>query len=302
MSKEHNFFSRDPRRAVVISWTVGVPIFVCLLILGLLGDGEGFWGNRPYLTNILTALTGAGIGVPFALTVLNGYARIQATAAEWHSARNYANQLVSSLNENMLLAIGRDASGMEMKNFVRRLKVWSMRFDELNESMNAPEFPDRERALNAHRGVFEALTREVQELSVAADSLLLPCEEDSADAETQFNLDWNTLDRVVRPRIDETKGNWVPVDVYRVLSYRRHKFLSSDYISRGLDQLASELKYSFVTESTFYIEVKPRTYFPDGPARVSPPRLSELIGRIDQLLELWTAVCGLRSAADSLRG
>jgi ABC-type xylose transport system permease subunit len=46
---------------------------VALLVVGILGDSQGWWQSRPFLTNIVSTLAGACFGLPvLLLQILNG--------------------------------------------------------------------------------------------------------------------------------------------------------------------------------------------------------------------------------------
>jgi hypothetical protein len=74
------------RRVWVFLWAAGLA----LLGFGIWGDQTGFWGDKPYFTNVFSALTTASFGVPLALIVLQRISATEADAAEARSARRMA--------------------------------------------------------------------------------------------------------------------------------------------------------------------------------------------------------------------
>src|SRR5262245_33953951 len=58
--------SAKVRRMAILMWTVGG----LLAILGLAIDLDGGWADLPFLTNLISSLAGALIGIPFALLVV----------------------------------------------------------------------------------------------------------------------------------------------------------------------------------------------------------------------------------------
>jgi hypothetical protein len=78
--------SRVVRRVWVFLWAAGLA----LLGFGIWGDQTGFWGDKPYFTNVFSALTTASFGVPLALIVLQRISATEADAAEARSARRMA--------------------------------------------------------------------------------------------------------------------------------------------------------------------------------------------------------------------
>ncbi|MGW3786008.1 hypothetical protein ACWD5Z_15550 [Micromonospora chokoriensis] len=54
------------RLVALVSWAVGAVV----LASGWLGDQEGFWDDRPFLTNVASSLATAALGLPIALIVI----------------------------------------------------------------------------------------------------------------------------------------------------------------------------------------------------------------------------------------
>jgi len=81
------------KTAWIVLWTAGVM----LLIFGAWGDSTGFWANKPFLTNMFSALTSAAFGVPLALVVLQRVAASEADAAEARAARRMAGRVSADL-------------------------------------------------------------------------------------------------------------------------------------------------------------------------------------------------------------
>jgi hypothetical protein len=81
------------RKAWILLWAVGAA----LLALGAWGDRDGFWTDKPYLTNTFSALTSAAFGVPIALVVLQRIAASETDAAEARAARRMARRVSADL-------------------------------------------------------------------------------------------------------------------------------------------------------------------------------------------------------------
>lgn len=84
---------RTLRKAWIVLWAIGMV----LLALGAWGDSDGFWADKPYLTNTFSALTSAAFGIPLALVVLQRIAASEADAAEARSARRMARRVSADL-------------------------------------------------------------------------------------------------------------------------------------------------------------------------------------------------------------
>jgi hypothetical protein len=70
------------KKVWIALWGTGI-IF---LGLGWLGDSVSFWVNKPFLTNVLSALTGAAFGIPLALVFLQRITARETDAAQKRAA------------------------------------------------------------------------------------------------------------------------------------------------------------------------------------------------------------------------
>lgn len=77
------------RRICIALWGVSVG----LLGFGIWGDVAGFWGDKPFLTNTVSALTGAAFGLPVALLVIKGLEENVADGVEARAARRVSSEL-----------------------------------------------------------------------------------------------------------------------------------------------------------------------------------------------------------------
>jgi hypothetical protein len=67
-------------------WLIGVV----LLVLGWVGDSHGFWSDRPFMTNLVSSVTGAIFGIPFVLVIIQQIATAQAERVEARAAQRLA--------------------------------------------------------------------------------------------------------------------------------------------------------------------------------------------------------------------
>ncbi|GIF53841.1 hypothetical protein DFJ67_1803 [Asanoa ferruginea] len=78
-------------------------LLVCgsgLWILGILGDDQGWWTDRPFFINFVSSLTAACFGIPFAMLVLRYLQSVQRIRAESLSdLRNALIAMSTSLDE-----------------------------------------------------------------------------------------------------------------------------------------------------------------------------------------------------------
>ena len=88
---------RDTGRTLKHAWAALSAAGVALLALGVWGDHAGFWADKPYLTNVFSALTTAAFGVPLALVVVQRIAAGEADAAEARAAARMAARVSTDL-------------------------------------------------------------------------------------------------------------------------------------------------------------------------------------------------------------
>jgi hypothetical protein len=88
---------RDTGRTLKHAWAALWAAGVALLTLGVWGDQTGFWAEKPYLTNVFSALTTAAFGVPLALVVVQRISAGEADAAEARAAARMAARVSTDL-------------------------------------------------------------------------------------------------------------------------------------------------------------------------------------------------------------
>jgi hypothetical protein len=81
----------------VVLWVLGAG----LAVLGIVGDDRDWWKDRPFLTNLVSGVTGAGFGIPLALLVLSGLARRQAAWADSASFQRRSGAEIERLAFNV---------------------------------------------------------------------------------------------------------------------------------------------------------------------------------------------------------
>ena len=64
---------------------------VGLVVLGWIGDSRGWWKDRPFLTNLVSSVTAALFGIPFALVILGRIANARARREEAGAAKRLDN-------------------------------------------------------------------------------------------------------------------------------------------------------------------------------------------------------------------
>ena len=82
-------------KGTIFSFIVG---FV-LLVLGIRGDSNGWWNDRPFLVNVISGLTGACFGIPLVLVVLNRISETVSMQAERQSVLRLAATSCSDLSQ-----------------------------------------------------------------------------------------------------------------------------------------------------------------------------------------------------------
>lgn len=78
------------------------------IILGAIGDSNGFWVERPFLTNLVSSLAGASFGIPVAILVLQQVSMRQAKVAELRDWASEAFRELQTLKAIVVLRKGID--------------------------------------------------------------------------------------------------------------------------------------------------------------------------------------------------
>lgn len=114
---------RDETSPVVRRMLIASVLFgLGLLVVGSVGDFRGWWASIPYLTNVLTGLTGAMFGVPFAVLFLARVARHQADEAERRGVQRLLSTATAALADGTSGLLKRSASRESLKELLFALE------------------------------------------------------------------------------------------------------------------------------------------------------------------------------------
>lgn len=86
-------------RAIRILVIMLLLLGIGFLSLGLVSDQLGWWTNRPFLTNLVSGMTSACFGVPFALLILSSITARETSAVQRRNARNLLSSALDWLEE-----------------------------------------------------------------------------------------------------------------------------------------------------------------------------------------------------------
>jgi hypothetical protein len=270
--------SRTLRVILVASPLLGVVLFA----LSAWGDRVGFWSNKPFLTNMMSALIGATFAVPFALVVLQRLSFNQAAQFERLTVRRLAARAGEELVEAAVSAIGGAVEGDPRRRSYDELAQLTERV--LTEVGDLTELVDKADELTGltHVGdecvIAKERADELIELVDAAADAWLTMFGDAPSLVSrilQIRSRWRFLTGTVRARILESGFPWVDVstieDCARSLDelegllpsawlpdvalrtknelahYRRDRWELLSY-SRGRDDEEVILPYDFIAE------------------------------------------------------
>ncbi|MEV6443035.1 hypothetical protein [Amycolatopsis sp. NPDC051716] len=172
---------------------------VCLLTLGFAADQFGWWTTRPFLTNLVSGVTSACFGIPFALLFLASFTAHQAEQLERSNAQ--------SLFDGALAAFA---------GWVRRVTS-SRSHDRLDialDSLTTQVLDRLEQVTDVREGASPDIPALVDALSTMHEflthnfSFLVDMEEHWASTCAQ----WRFLDDYVKPRMYEQQLSWIRAD------------------------------------------------------------------------------------------
>lgn len=172
---------------------------VFLLTLGLAADQFGWWTTRPFLTNLVSGMTSACFGIPFALLFLASFTAHQ------------AEQLERSNTQSLF-----DGALDTFAGWARRVTS-SRSHDRLDialDSLTAQVLDHLEQVSEAQEGASSDIPAFADALSTLHEflthnfSFLVDMEEHWASTCAQ----WRFLDDYVKPRMYEQRLSWIRAD------------------------------------------------------------------------------------------
>jgi hypothetical protein len=202
------------RATIIIS-----PIAGCLTFaLSTWGDATGFWSDKPFLTNMVSALAGAFFGIPFALVVLQRLAMDQANRVERAGAQRLAVRTGQELWAVTVAATGADNTGSPPSAYqaIDRLSSAMLQMKALTKhAFSLFGAPDSLTGLSTHneRYVFtreeiEGMLNAIQEATAEWNSIL----EDRSRFRARLGhvrAQWEFFTGTVRARVLEAGFTWI---------------------------------------------------------------------------------------------
>lgn len=172
------------KKAWVTLWIFGLVLFA----LGAWGDVDKFWENKPFLTNIISAMTGAAFGIPLALIILQRIAASEADAAEARAARRLARRVAAAMAWEALASIGNQEAELQAAR------------DYFVSQVGEPgEFLYLESDLQTIYSVTAKAFERVDRLLSA----------DTPRHLAEVSAHWSILNTEIRSRLLETGGSWL---------------------------------------------------------------------------------------------
>ncbi|GAA4180743.1 hypothetical protein GCM10022252_04060 [Streptosporangium oxazolinicum] len=169
---------------------------VIILAIGLMGDSIGLWENSPFLTNLLSSLTGFCFAVPVAIIVLHRVSIFQMDHQQWRTLSGLASDLSHRMS---VVAVGlrvhsspsdhgaaSDAFWAAHNETIMAIKNW---LDALNRT-------DQQQLASALEQVITQGDRCVRAWNACWGSPL-----DVRGALAEIRMRWNTLIGDVEPRL-----------------------------------------------------------------------------------------------------
>jgi hypothetical protein len=204
------------------------------VFFGVLGDGDGWWEGRSYLTNLFSSLTGLFFGVPFALLVLSRLTAAQADVVERRGVRRLIERVTGEF-DSMRDAVFESARLRSHDQRADLVREWRDALREAKQSLDVAlerwETETREAGVPAWSPgpQFQASASTQAALEAAADAVngarsLRPyARPDASDwpewegNRKMLEARWMELNREVRERAKEIGLDWVSFGTQRVL-------------------------------------------------------------------------------------
>lgn len=211
--------------------------FVVLLGLGLYGDNKGFWTTRPYATNILTTATGACLGIPLAVGIIQ---RLTAAQEESSQYRVTARILNDNLQQIETAICGTyNGSLADIEAFSIFLRYCGNRILNLVSTISYPFPPNQPRPTgsNAFIAELERFRSELDELSIEADKITIDHDAARALAAMYWSA-WESLEGYIRPRLHDINGRWISTASYLKLRQQRgYSPIDNSELQRAINEI-----------------------------------------------------------------
>lgn len=243
------FWEENPsaiRRISLLLWSLGL----LALFLGIYGDECGWWGDRSFLTNIVSGVTAALFGIPVALLFLSRLATLQADQARRAAARGLAIRLAEGFRESVMKLTKEGAP----ENVDSHLSDVLIAFDaaraQLGQAARACEDrPVGDRASQALRTTADALLQARSRWDVVFDS-----NSTKRARWTEIEHNWDIFTTESRTRLTEVELPWLKPSLLHQTSetVKRPKNLRKiTYLATSLERSAGDLRRASSDPSRF---------------------------------------------------
>lgn len=195
-----NETGRSLQKAWIALWAAGL----ILLTLGIWGDSVKFWADKPYLTNLVSALTGAAFGIPLALVILQRVAAAETDAAEARAADRMAAKVSKylAMAARTLVEDRVSAEDAVSRVLAEKTRLQSLRAAIWNDEQT---YNSGETVRNSDLR-FQSHIDLLENISNYASVLWNP---QIAAVLAEVSAQWSILSTVCRPRLLETGGKWL---------------------------------------------------------------------------------------------
>ncbi|MGW3754606.1 hypothetical protein ACWD7C_38310 [Streptomyces sp. NPDC005134] len=190
--REWWFATAAPVRKVTY---ICLPMGLLLLGAGIYGDGQGWWDDRGFLTNVVSSFTSLLFGVPLALLAIAHLSTAQAEAVERRAAQRRATAALEEFVRALMGGFNADTPAA-VAACLARLRGANGRFtDEVrhgSQMLTQSAFTERDRCVD------EVLRFRGAERRWAWG--------------TEIAQRWQQLDREIRPRVQDAGLRWIRLD------------------------------------------------------------------------------------------
>ncbi|MEJ8640009.1 hypothetical protein [Streptomyces sp. MS2.AVA.5] len=180
------------------------------LVVGILGDFNGFWDDKAFSTNLVSSVIGLLFGVPLALLVLSYLTEAQAEDRELKQCRRYAEKTVETFLDNLMQGF----KGTDPSAIASALDQWKIENTQAPQLLrgDAPvDFDVRRQRAGEVYACLEA-RNSAQHAALSKNTT------DSLDWLAQIVQNWDRLDSDIRPRVELLGIRWLPAKVYADLA------------------------------------------------------------------------------------
>ncbi|WP_337823258.1 hypothetical protein [Amycolatopsis sp. A1MSW2902] len=227
--------ARFPASWKVVLYGILPCMFVALFLAGAWLDSIGYWSNKPFVTNVVTAATSACAGIPIAVGIIQKIITIQEERRQLRTTLTVLDDNIDQLTDAILLTYS--GSSDALKEVSALLRFCESRTHTLLPFVFPGETLDRELVAELQRFRKDVVDLRSKVQEIISESKYGPA------VQTMYDAAWESLDSYVRPRLRESGIAWLPKDSYLILKQESLTWISDESLLKEIRYLIEAIDF-----------------------------------------------------------